>query len=232
MEGSPASPTSWGVPRALAELPQYEGLSQCQGRAAVGSSHLVPISSSDCSCPASPFTSQLGLWQARWSEDFWGWGGFGASLHEKAAGWQWVLVRGWGSQAAGLLLCLRVSPVQCCIQTVFFPDFIWVYSTRLLVFRFGDTNGNHVSAPRESLFVSLPHIGMLLPALGASGDRASMLGPLCHCSPVHPAQLGTAATSVPSWDQGCPGLTGVPCVPAGCHVSVGARGRSPEQPAP
>lgn len=32
--------------------------------------------------------------------------------------------------------------------------------------------------------------------------------------------------------QGCLDLIGVSCVPAGCRVSVGAQGRSPEQPAP
>lgn len=143
---------------------------------------------------------------------------------EEAAGWQWGLVRGQGSRAAELLPPRpKVSPVGTHVPKLlvqitqhpgcFLPKlFGWTPGCHLR-HGFGGTHGHHSSAPTESLFVALmPHTGMGGGGQGQTWDRA--------------------VTAAPYPQQRAPGLTGVPCILAGCRVSVGARGRSPEQPAP
>lgn len=115
IEGSPASPTSWGGSGAPAEHPQGGGPLLVPGEGLLdGSGHLVPISGVWLgaaqhlpSNPSSDFAShgRAGILGPR--------GVFWASLPKEIAVWQWVLVQGQGSQAVGLLpSCPEVSAIN------------------------------------------------------------------------------------------------------------------------
>lgn len=105
VEGFSASPTGQGAPGVPAEHPRGWGPLPVPGLGLPeGSGHLVPINGVWLgaaqrlpSNPGSAFARHGG------TGIFGAGGGFGASLPKEVAGWQRVLVRGRGSQAAGLL---------------------------------------------------------------------------------------------------------------------------------
>lgn len=142
MGGSPASPTSRAVPRL--RFLGVRGSPSARAGLPWAPATWFPLAALTAAAQHLPSHPGSALGRHGGARIF-GAGGFEASLPEEAAGWQGVLVWCRGSQAAGpLLLCLTVSPMgavcpssscgRCSVQTLFFPDFIWVDSTRLLVF--------------------------------------------------------------------------------------------------
>lgn len=224
VEGSPASPAGRGVPGVLAEHPWGGGRPFPVPGVGLpeGSGHLVPISGvwrgAAQRLPSNPGSA----FARRGGGGIFGAGGgkFGACLPKEAAGWQRVLVQGWGCchpipRCHPWAPCARAPHTETAAsrlllsQTLFGWSpvaWMWGYSWKTWLCPQG----------RPACVSDAPHRGDAPSPRYEWGQDQHRQQPVLSPQPLTPSK----------------GLTGVPCVPAGCRVSVGARGRSPEQPAP